>query len=172
MFSCNIITGLCSQLSVFLELLTLAVRLHSCYLLTLSLVHSVDAIPFNEVNVVKSADLCQEKSHWNVNWYLDKFLNLEAATWLTFESSKHDSFTSWNSNVFSTEVIFIFLIKWFKYKKQKAGLTIEWSGMLENWWYVAFSLLLKYFCKCLYLSSPALRWSTDDSEVSWNKTTL
>lgn len=49
-------------------------------------------------------------------------------------------------------------------------ITTEWSGMLENLRYVAFSLLLKYFCKSLYFSSPELRWSTDESEVSWNKT--
>lgn len=44
------------------ELLTLVVKLYSCFLLTLSLVHSVDAITFNEIHMVTSTYLCQEKS--------------------------------------------------------------------------------------------------------------
>lgn len=51
--------------------------------------------------------------------------------------------------------------------KQKAGLTSEWSDMLENLWYVALSLLLKYLCMSLYLSRP-----DDEFGVSWNKTDL
>ncbi len=80
-----------------------------------------------------------------------------------------------NSNVLSidpTEAIFNIHNEMVQTQSGKAGLTTEWSGMLENLRYVAFSLLLKYFCKSLYLSSPELGWSADEFEVSWNKTTL
>lgn len=49
--------------------------------------------------------------------------------------------------------------------EQKAGLTTERSGILENLEYAAFNLLMKYSCKFLYLSVTELR-RVAESEVS------